>query len=56
VLLIAFIVANTRRVQVSWIFGDTKTSLIWVIVLSGLLGWLGGVATAVLLRRKTRRP
>jgi uncharacterized integral membrane protein len=55
VLLIAFIVANTDRVKVSWVFGHTRTSLIWVIVVSGLLGWLAGIATAVLFRLKTRR-
>jgi uncharacterized integral membrane protein len=56
VLLIAFIVANTDRVRVGWVFGHTKTSLIWVIVASGLLGWLAGIATAILFRLKTRRP
>jgi uncharacterized integral membrane protein len=55
VLLIAFIVANTERVKVSWVFGDTRTSLIWVIVVSGILGWLAGLATSILFRFRTRR-
>jgi uncharacterized integral membrane protein len=55
VILIALILANTRRVQVSWVVGDARTSLIWVIVVSALVGWLGGIATAVLFRRRTRR-
>lgn len=56
VLLIAFIAANTDPIKVSWVFGDTWTSLIWVIVVSSLLGWAAGIATAVLFRLKTRRP
>jgi uncharacterized integral membrane protein len=56
VILIALIVENTRSVKVSWVVGDAKTSLIWVIVGSGLLGWLAGIATAVLFRHRTRAP
>jgi uncharacterized integral membrane protein len=55
VILIALIVENTRTVTVSWVVGDARTRLIWVIVASGVLGWLAGLATAILLRQRTRR-
>jgi uncharacterized integral membrane protein len=55
IVLIAFIVANTRRVKVGWVFGTSQTSLIWVIVVAGLLGWFAGIATAILFRFRTRR-
>jgi uncharacterized integral membrane protein len=55
VILIAMIVANTRQVKVSWVFGDGRISLIWVVVACGLAGWLGGIATAILFHFRTRR-
>jgi uncharacterized integral membrane protein len=55
VVLIALIAANTRKVQVGYVFGDARTSLIWIIVISGLAGWLAGIATAILYRFRTRR-
>ncbi len=55
VILVALIASNTRKVQVSYVFGDAKTSLIWIIVISALAGWLAGIATAILYRFRTRR-
>ena len=55
IILIALIAANTRKVQVSYVFGDGKTSLIWIIVISALAGWLAGIATAILYRFRTRK-
>jgi uncharacterized integral membrane protein len=55
VILIALILDNTRKVQVGYVFGDARTSLIWVIVICGIAGWLAGIATAVLFRFRTRR-
>jgi uncharacterized integral membrane protein len=56
IYLIALIIANTRHVKVSWVFGSGTTSLIWLIVIPAILGWLVGMATAELFRRRTRRP
>jgi uncharacterized integral membrane protein len=55
VVLVALIVDNTRSVKLSWVFGSGRTSLIWIIVVSAIVGWLAGIATSVLLRRRTRR-
>ena len=56
VILVALIVDNTRSVKLSWVFGSGRASLIWIIVVSALVGWLAGIATSILLRRRTRRP
>jgi uncharacterized integral membrane protein len=55
IVLVALIVANTRKAKISWVFGDTRTSVIWIIVVSAIVGWVAGMATSVLLRRRTRR-
>jgi uncharacterized integral membrane protein len=55
IVLVALIVANTKKAQISWVFGETHTSVIWIIVVSAIVGWVAGMATSVLLRRRTRR-
>jgi uncharacterized integral membrane protein len=55
VVVIALAVANTRRVEVSWVFGSTRQSLVWIILATAILGWLLGIVTSVILRRRTRR-
>ncbi len=56
IILIALIVANTHRVELDFLVGTTRASLVWIIIVAALLGWLGGIATSVLFRRRTRRP
>lgn len=55
VVLVAFIIANTREVEVSWVLGSTRQSLVWIILGAGTVGWLSGIVTSVLFRRRTRR-
>ena len=55
VILIALVAANTRTVKVSWVFGSTRQSLVWIILVTAILGWLLGIATSVVLRFRTRR-
>jgi uncharacterized integral membrane protein len=55
VLLIAFIVSNTKHVRVNWVFGHSSTALVWVIVVAALLGWFVGAGMALLFRFRTRR-
>ena len=54
-VLIVLISANTRMVKVSWAFGSTRASLVWIILLTAVIGWLLGIATAFTFRRRTRR-
>jgi uncharacterized integral membrane protein len=50
-----FIVLNTHRAKVSFVFGTTKVSVIWVILLSLGVGFvLGSLGTRLYRRRKRR--
>jgi uncharacterized integral membrane protein len=55
VVLVALVVDNTRSVKLSWVFGSGHASLIWIILVAAIVGWLAGIATSILLRRRTRR-
>ncbi len=54
VLLILLIARNTRQVKVDYVFGSTQTRLIWLVVISSIIGWVLGIVTAFLVRRRTR--
>jgi uncharacterized integral membrane protein len=54
-VLIALIAANTRSVELNWVFGSGEASLVWIIFFTGIVAWLLGLATAALFRRRTRR-
>jgi uncharacterized integral membrane protein len=54
VLLILLIARNTRQVRLDYVFGHTKAGLIWLIVISAITGWVLGIVTAFLIRRRTR--
>jgi uncharacterized integral membrane protein len=56
VYLILLIVENSKPVNVHYVFGTQRTRLIWLIVISAIVGWLWGLATSYLIRRRTRRP
>jgi uncharacterized integral membrane protein len=55
VILIALVVANTRRVKLSWVVGTGHASLVWIILASAVLGWLLGIVTSTVFRLRTRR-
>jgi uncharacterized integral membrane protein len=54
ILLILLIARNTRHVRVDYVFGNTQAGLIWLIVISAITGWVLGIVTAFLVRRRTR--
>lgn len=55
VFLLLFVVLNTRSVKVSFVVTSTRTSLIWVILLSLLVGLAGGMLLSQLHRHRQRR-
>ncbi|HZP72888.1 MAG TPA: LapA family protein [Gaiellaceae bacterium] len=55
VVIIALIVDNTRRVTIGWVFGSSRTSLVWIIVVAAIVGWFAGLATSFVVRRRIRR-
>jgi uncharacterized integral membrane protein len=52
--VVALIAANTRHVKVSWVFGSTRISLVWLVLATAILSWLLGIVTSMLFRRRTR--
>jgi uncharacterized integral membrane protein len=50
-----FIILNTHRAKVSFVFGTTRISVIWVILLSLAVGFVLGVLGSRLHRRPKRR-
>jgi uncharacterized integral membrane protein len=55
VIVIAFAVANTHRVKLSWVVGTSHASLVWIVLAAAVLGWLLGITTSVVFRLRTRR-
>ena len=53
--LIAFVAGNDQEASVDFVFGQARTSLIWVILLSLLAGLIGGVLLSQLHRRRQTR-
>jgi uncharacterized integral membrane protein len=54
VVLILLIARNTRKVKVDYVFGNSQTRLIWLVIISAITGWVLGIVTAFLVRRRTR--
>jgi uncharacterized integral membrane protein len=50
-----FIILNTHRVKVSFVFATARISVIWVILLSLAVGLVLGVLLSRLNRRRKRR-
>jgi uncharacterized integral membrane protein len=55
VVIVALVVDNTRRVEIGWVFGKGKVSLVWIILIAAIVGWLAGLATSFIMRRRMRR-
>ncbi len=54
-VLIALIAANTQSTELNWVIGTSHASLVWIVFTTAVLGWLLGLATGALFRRRTRR-
>ena len=54
VFLILLIARNTRQVKVDYVFGSTLTRLVWLVIVSAITGWVLGIVTSFLIRRRTR--
>jgi uncharacterized integral membrane protein len=56
VFLILLIARNTRHVKLDYVVGSTNARVIWLIVIAALAGWVLGLVTSHLVRRRTRAP
>jgi len=55
VIVVALAAANTRQMKLSWVVGTSHASLVWIVVVATVLGWLLGLATGIVFRIRTRR-
>ena len=55
VLLILLIARNTKQVRIDYVVGHAQTALIWLVVISAIVGWVLGIVTVYLVQRRTRR-
>lgn len=53
--VVAFVIANSDKVKISFVFFSGRTSLIWLILLSLVIGLVGGILLSQLVRRRGRR-
>ena len=54
VFLILLIARNSDAVDFDYVFGSAHTRLVWLIVISAITGWVLGIVTSFLIRRRTR--
>ena len=54
--LIAFAASNTAHVKVSWVFGSSHVSLVWLVLFAAILGWLLGLVATAAFHWRTRAP
>jgi uncharacterized integral membrane protein len=55
-VLVVLISRNTRTVKLDWAFGSARASLVWIILVAAVLGWLLGIVTSIVFRHRTRTP
>ena len=53
--VVGFVVANSDETKVSFVLFSTTTSLIWVILLSLAIGFVGGILLSQLYRRRQKK-
>jgi uncharacterized integral membrane protein len=56
VFIIALVTTNTGRVKVSWVFGSSSVSLVWLVLIAAVLGLLLGMVIGALFHWRTRTP
>jgi uncharacterized integral membrane protein len=54
--LIALAASNTVHVKVSWVFGSSHVSLVWLVLFAAILGWLLSLVTSAAFHWRTRAP
>jgi uncharacterized integral membrane protein len=55
-VLIALAASNTAQVNVNWLISSSQVSLVWLVLVAGIVGWLLGLITSARLNWRTRAP
>ena len=53
--VVAFVAENNKRVTVHFVLFSARTSVIWVILLTLAIGFVGGMLLSQLMRRRGRK-
>lgn len=56
VYLTALVLANTGHVKIDWVFGSSSVSLVWLVLISAILGIVLGMVLGALFHWRTRTP
>lgn len=54
--LIALAASNTAQVKVNWLIGTSRISLVWLVLLAAIVGWLLGLIASARFTWRTRPP
>ena len=54
--VIAFVAKNNDRTQLDFVLFSAHTSLLWLMLLPLIIGFLGGLLVSQLYRRRSARP
>jgi uncharacterized integral membrane protein len=55
VVLVVLASKNTTAAKLDWVVGSTHASVSWIILAAAVFGWLLGITTSEVVRRRTRR-
>jgi uncharacterized integral membrane protein len=55
-VLIALAASNTGRVKVNWLIGSSRVSLVWLVLVAAILGWVLGLMASARFHWRTRAP
>jgi hypothetical protein len=47
---------NTAQVKVNWLIGSSRISLVWLVLVTAIVGWLLGLMASARFNRLTRAP
>jgi uncharacterized membrane protein YciS (DUF1049 family) len=55
-VLIALAASNTGQVKVNWLIGNSRVSLVWLVLAAAILGWALGLMASARFHWRTRAP
>ncbi len=55
-VLIALAASNTAQVKVNWLIGSSHISLVWLVLVTAIVGWLLGLMASARFKWRTRAP
>jgi uncharacterized integral membrane protein len=53
-VLIALAASNTAQVKVDWVVGSSHISLVWLVLVAAIVGWLLGLLASARFNWRTR--